>query len=249
MEFKDYLKMLREERKISQQGLADAIFVSRSAVAKWENGLGIPNVESYRALLTYFQVTEEQLPLCKEKNMNEENSKSTSFRWIWRGIAVTLALLLTVGGVGLYRAMKSGFGFTSEAAAGKYWADNLCIQTPEYDFYCSFFTYQEDPYFMISGFIAVQKKGMGYQRLNISQYAHRVEGAYSGTVYSFPADDGFYHVFIPTIHLQIGGGNTVPMIEQIRIKEDMIEVQYHRFFKTNFALYEFYINEELHTVV
>ena len=248
MEFKDHLKRLREEHKISQQGLADAIFVSRSAVAKWENGLGIPNDESYRALLAYFQVTEEQLPLCEGKDIEEENSENTSVRWILRGIAVTLALLLTVGGFGLYHAMKNGFGFTSESAAGKYWSDNLCIQTSEYDFYCSFFTYQDDPHFMISGFIAVQKKGIGYQRLNISQYAHRVEGKYSGTVYSFSANDGFYHIFIPTIHLQIGGGNTVPMIEQIRIKEDMIEVQYHRFFKTNFALHEFYINGELHTV-
>ena len=99
---------------------------------------------------------------------------------------------------------------------------------------------------MISGFIAVRRKGIGYQRLDISQYAHRVEGKHPGTVYSFPADDGYYHVFIPTIHLQIGGGNTVPLIEQIRIKEELFDVQYHRFFKTNFELHEFYVNEDLH---
>ena len=42
MELKEKLKKLRTERNISQQALADAIFVSRSAVAKWEAGLGIP---------------------------------------------------------------------------------------------------------------------------------------------------------------------------------------------------------------
>ena len=56
MEFKDRLKTLRSERKISQQALADAIFVSRSAVAKWENGLGIPSKDSYFALLEYFEI-------------------------------------------------------------------------------------------------------------------------------------------------------------------------------------------------
>ena len=63
MEFKDYLKHYRTERGVSQQTLADAIFVSRSAVAKWENGLGIPSEESYRALLEYFSISAEEFPL------------------------------------------------------------------------------------------------------------------------------------------------------------------------------------------
>ena len=42
MEFKEKLKKMRGERGLSQQVLADAIFVSRSAVAKWEAGLGMP---------------------------------------------------------------------------------------------------------------------------------------------------------------------------------------------------------------
>lgn len=58
MEFKDKLKNLRKEKGLSQQALADAIFVSRSAVAKWENGLGLPSAESRQALLDYFGVTE-----------------------------------------------------------------------------------------------------------------------------------------------------------------------------------------------
>ena len=63
MEFKDRLKKLRKEKAISQQELANAIYVSRSAVAKWENGLGIPNQASYEALLSYFNITATQLPL------------------------------------------------------------------------------------------------------------------------------------------------------------------------------------------
>ena len=66
MEFKDRLKALRQEKNISQQCLADSIFVSRSAVAKWENGLGIPNQSSYQALLNFFKITENELPLICE---------------------------------------------------------------------------------------------------------------------------------------------------------------------------------------
>ena len=63
MQFKDKLKKLRVEAGISQKQLADAIFISRSAVAKWENGLGLPSKASYDALLGYFGITEETLPL------------------------------------------------------------------------------------------------------------------------------------------------------------------------------------------
>jgi len=42
MEFKDRIRELRLERGLSQQALADAIYISRSAIAKWENGLGLP---------------------------------------------------------------------------------------------------------------------------------------------------------------------------------------------------------------
>ena len=59
MEFKDKLKSLRKERGLSQQALADAIFISRSAVAKWENGLGLPSEESMNALLNYFDLPQQ----------------------------------------------------------------------------------------------------------------------------------------------------------------------------------------------
>ena len=59
--FKDKLKQLREKEGLTQQQLANKIFVSRSAVAKWENGLGIPSEESLNLLCDHFAVTKEQL--------------------------------------------------------------------------------------------------------------------------------------------------------------------------------------------
>ena len=66
MEFKDRLKKLRIEKHVSQQELANSIYVSRSAIAKWENGLGLPNETSYKALLTFFNVSREEFPLNEE---------------------------------------------------------------------------------------------------------------------------------------------------------------------------------------
>lgn len=56
MEFQNKLKALRTGRGVSQQSLADAIYVSRSAVAKWESGLGYPSRDSLEALSAYFGV-------------------------------------------------------------------------------------------------------------------------------------------------------------------------------------------------
>ena len=61
MAFADKLKKLREEHGLSQAALAKRIYVSRSAVAKWENGLGLPDDGNLQALCGYFNVKEEWL--------------------------------------------------------------------------------------------------------------------------------------------------------------------------------------------
>lgn len=61
MQFNEKLKELRTKKGVSQSELADGIYVSRSAVAKWENGLGLPSTESLRLLAEYFGVTVEEL--------------------------------------------------------------------------------------------------------------------------------------------------------------------------------------------
>lgn len=59
--FKDKLRKLREENGLSQYELADKIYVSRSAIAKWENGFGMPGKESLEILCEFFNVTKEYL--------------------------------------------------------------------------------------------------------------------------------------------------------------------------------------------
>ena len=45
MELREKRKLLRREKSPAQQQLADAVFVSQSAIAKWESGLGLPAVD------------------------------------------------------------------------------------------------------------------------------------------------------------------------------------------------------------
>ena len=90
MDFKDRLKRIRQERNLSQQALADAIYVSRSAVAKWENGLGLPGDSSYQSLLSYFGMTAEEFPL----NVYVAKNKRI---FTLSATAIVLVSLLTVG--------------------------------------------------------------------------------------------------------------------------------------------------------
>lgn len=61
MEFKDLLAKLRKEKGLSQETLADTIHVSRSAIAKYENGKGIPSDDILEAITNYFPSEKEAL--------------------------------------------------------------------------------------------------------------------------------------------------------------------------------------------
>ena len=61
MEFKDLLAKLRKEKGLSQETLADIIHVSRSAIAKYENGKGIPSDDVLEAITNYFPSEKEAL--------------------------------------------------------------------------------------------------------------------------------------------------------------------------------------------
>ena len=61
MEFNEKLQELRKNQGLTQEELAQAIFVSRTAVSKWESGRGYPNIDSLKALADYFSVTVDEL--------------------------------------------------------------------------------------------------------------------------------------------------------------------------------------------
>jgi len=57
METKDVLRELRTKTGLSQDELAEKIFVTRQAVSRWENGETIPNTETLKLLSNLFKVS------------------------------------------------------------------------------------------------------------------------------------------------------------------------------------------------
>lgn len=61
MEFNEKLQALRKSRGLTQEELAEALFVSRTAVSKWESGRGYPSIDSLKEISKYFSVTIDEL--------------------------------------------------------------------------------------------------------------------------------------------------------------------------------------------
>ncbi|MBR5648983.1 zinc ribbon domain-containing protein [Pseudobutyrivibrio sp.] len=57
MQTKDVLLELRTKKGLSQDELADKIFVTRQAVSRWENGDTVPNTETLKLLSKEFNVS------------------------------------------------------------------------------------------------------------------------------------------------------------------------------------------------
>ena len=75
MEFSKKLQELRKNRGVTQEELADAIFVTRTAVSKWESGRGYPSIDSLKALSRYFSVTVDELIRTEEIMLAAEDEK------------------------------------------------------------------------------------------------------------------------------------------------------------------------------
>ena len=61
MEFNEKLQQLRKQKGLTQEELAERLYVSRTAISKWESGRGFPNIESLKAISKYFSVSLDEL--------------------------------------------------------------------------------------------------------------------------------------------------------------------------------------------
>ena len=61
MELSEKLQELRRNRGLTQEELAEALYVSRTAVSKWESGRGTPSIDSLKELSRFFSVSIDEL--------------------------------------------------------------------------------------------------------------------------------------------------------------------------------------------
>ena len=81
MEFNKKLLKLRKQKGLTQVELAELLYVSRTAISKWESGRGYPNIESLKAISKFFSIpldellsSEEILAIAEKDNKEKERT-------------------------------------------------------------------------------------------------------------------------------------------------------------------------------
>ena len=105
MEFNEKLQKLRKRNGLTQEELAEKLYVSRAAISKWESGKGYPSIDSLKALSQFFSVTLDELLSSdeiltianEEKNQTKNHFCDLTFGLL--DISVILLLFLPLFGV------------------------------------------------------------------------------------------------------------------------------------------------------
>ena len=100
MEFNEKLQELRKQKGLTQEELAEYLYVSRTAISKWESGRGYPNIDSLKVIARYFEVTidellsgDELLTIAEEDTKQKERTvRDLVFGLLDCGIALLLFL-------------------------------------------------------------------------------------------------------------------------------------------------------------
>ena len=75
MGFAENLKLIRKERTLSQEELAEILEVSRQAVSKWEQGDGYPEVEKLLLLSSKLNISLDNLMSTKFARKSSNNQR------------------------------------------------------------------------------------------------------------------------------------------------------------------------------
>ena len=86
MTFNEKLKKLRKNKNITQEELAQKIFVTRTAVSKWESGRGYPSLDTLKILAEFYGISIDDLISNEEiidisKKSIEKDKKQTINLW------------------------------------------------------------------------------------------------------------------------------------------------------------------------
>lgn len=99
MDFCEKLQQLRTKNGLTQEQLAEKVYVSRVAVSKWESGRGYPNLDSLRMLAKVFNLTIDEL-LSTDELIDivevQTKNKSRILLTLILGITDFMAILLFV---------------------------------------------------------------------------------------------------------------------------------------------------------
>ena len=113
MEFHEKLQELRKNRGLTQEELAECLYVSRTAVSKWESGRGYPSIDSLKEISKFFSVSIDDL-LSGDKLLSiaEKENKSNLRRMcdLVMGIVDLCSVILII--LPLYPNKMDGFVYS-----------------------------------------------------------------------------------------------------------------------------------------
>ena len=92
--FGEFLKTKRQEKNLTQKELANLVFVSESAVSKWERNIAHPDITLLPKLSIILGVTEHELITASiDKKAREEKRQAKN----WRALSITWDMFFVVG--------------------------------------------------------------------------------------------------------------------------------------------------------
>ena len=97
MELNEQIKKYRTEMNISQEELAEKIYVTRQSISNWENGKTYPDIHSLLLLSSLFGISLDQLvkgdiEIMKEEIKKEETAKMNRYGKIYTIMLITTAI-------------------------------------------------------------------------------------------------------------------------------------------------------------
>ena len=99
MEFGEKLQELRKNKDMTQEELAEALYVSRTAISKWESGRGYPSIDSLKEISRFFSVSIDELLSAEKMVSIAEKENRDNIRYICDmllGIIDVLAIIMIV---------------------------------------------------------------------------------------------------------------------------------------------------------
>ena len=94
MEFHKKLQQLRKRENLTQEQLAQQLYVSRTAVSKWESGRGYPNLESLKEISKIFSISIDDLLSNDELITAAETENQNNIKKLYQLIFGALDLMV-----------------------------------------------------------------------------------------------------------------------------------------------------------
>lgn len=96
MNISEKIKKIRGEKNLTQEQFAEKIYVSRNAVAKWENNRGYPDIQNLITISEVFNVSLDELVKEDDKVKSKIIAESSSKKWHFLVIMYLIAIIVYI---------------------------------------------------------------------------------------------------------------------------------------------------------